>query len=91
MDAPQLSQLTDVFSNLVNALLAMGAFALFIMFLIGGFKFITSGGDPKMAEEAKKTLTYAIGGMVLLAVSFMILNIIGNITGAPVTEFNITR
>lgn len=87
----QLSQLEDVFGSVVTSLLALGGIVLFLMLLSGGFKYLTSGGDPKATEGAQKTLTYAIGGMVLLAGSYMILRIISDFTGADVTNFVITR
>lgn len=87
----QLSQLEDVFSNVVTSLLALGGIVLFLMLLSGGFKYLTSGGDPKATETAQKTLTYAIGGMILLAGSYLILRIISDFTGADVTNFKITR
>ena len=92
MAAPaELSQLEDVFGSVVTSLLALGGIVLFLMLLSGGFKYLTSGGDPKATEGAQKTLTYAIGGMVLLAGSYMILRIISDFTGADVTNFVITR
>lgn len=92
MGAPaQLSQLEDIFGNVVTSLLALGGIVLFLMLLSGGFKYLTSGGDPKATETAQKTLTYAIGGMVLLAGSYLILRIISDFTGADVTNFVITR
>ncbi len=92
MGAPaQLSQLEDIFGNVVTSLLALGGIVLFLMLLSGGFKYLTSGGDPKATEGAQKTLTYAIGGFVLLAGSYMILNIIKTFTGADVTNFVITK
>jgi len=87
----QLSQLNDVFKNLVSALLALGGIVLFLMLLSGGFKYLTSGGDPKATEGAKNTLTYAISGMVLLVGSYLILRIISDFTGADVTNFSITN
>ncbi len=90
-DPAQLSDLEFVFENVVTSLLALGGIVLFLMLLSGGFKYLTSGGDPKATETAQKTLTYAIGGMVLLAGSYMILRIISDFTGADVTNFVITR
>ncbi len=86
-----MSDLEFVFENVVTSLLALGGIVLFLMLLSGGFKYLTSGGDPKATETAQKTLTYAIGGMVLLAGSYMILRIISDFTGADVTNFVITR
>ena len=92
MDTPDVAKLSDlegVFGNVVEAVLALGGIVLFIMLLSGGFRYITAGGDPKGIEEAKKTLTYAIGGMVLLAMAFLILRFIQEFTGVDVTEFKI--
>lgn len=86
-----LSKLEDVFGNVVTSLLALGGIVLFLMLLSGGFKYLTSGGDPKATEGAQKTLTYAIGGLVLLAGSYMILRIISDFTGADVTNFVIYK
>lgn len=88
-DVPTLTGLEGVFENIVTVVIGVAGIALFIMFLIGGFKFITSGGDPKAAEEAKKTLTYAIGGIVLIAISFLVLQLIQQFTGASVTIFKV--
>lgn len=89
-DPKKLSDLEGVFGNVVNVALGFAGIALFVMLIIGGFKYITAGGDPKGIEGAKKTLTYAIGGMVLVVLSFLILKFIGVFTGAEnITNFKI--
>jgi glucose uptake protein GlcU len=90
-DVPQLSDLEGVFANVVKVALGFGGIALFIMLLIGGFKYLTAGEDPKAVEEARKTLTYAIGGLVLVAAAYLILVFIKQITGIDVTQFKITQ
>jgi hypothetical protein len=69
--------------------LGFAGIALFIMLVVGGFRYITSGGNPKAVESARNTLTYAILGMVLLASAYLILRFIGVFTGAPVEDFRI--
>ena len=86
----QLSELSDVFKNAVNAIFAIAGIVLFVLLVSGGFKFITSGGDPKAVDAAKKTLTYAIAGLVVILVSYLILVLIKTLTGANVTDFNLT-
>jgi len=81
-DIPTLQDLEILFGNVVGVILGLAGIVLFIMLLSGGFKYITAGGDPKGVEGAKKTLTYAIGGIVVIALSYLILNLIGVITGA---------
>lgn len=86
-----LRQLETLFSRVVSAAVSLSVIALFVMLLIGGFKFLTSGGDPKALEGAKKTLTYAIGGLVLITLSYLIMRLIQEVTGANITTFSIFK
>lgn len=86
-----LSGFEGIFANIVTYVLGLGGIILFIMLIMGGFKFITAGGDPKAIEGAKKTLTYAIAGIVLIALSFLILRFISTFTGVDVTQFQILQ
>jgi len=90
-DVVQLRYLECVFGNVVNAVLGLAGIVLFIMLLLGGFSYITSGGDPKKVESARNTLTYAIVGMIFIALAYLLLKFIETFTGAPVTEFKIFR
>ena len=90
MEPAKLSDLETVFESVVTSLLALGGIVLFLMLLSGGFKYLTSGGDDKAVAGAKATLTYAIGGLVMLAGSFIILKIIGTFTGTDLILTNFT-
>ena len=84
-----IADLGTLFERIVSYALGFAGIALFILLLVGGFKFITSGGDPKAIESAKGTLTSAITGLVIILVSYLILILITNITGVDVRSFNI--
>lgn len=88
-DVATLQGFEGLFENIITAVLGFAGIALFIMFLIGGFRLITSGDNPKAAEAANKTLTSAVGGMILIASAFLILRFIETITGAGVTTFRV--
>jgi hypothetical protein len=91
-DGPaRISDLQLVFGNVVKIALAAAGVVLFVLLIIGGLKYITSGGDPKAAESAQKTITYAIGGLLLILASFLILELIRTITGVDVTNFIVTQ
>jgi hypothetical protein len=90
-DVPSIQEFELVFTNIVSILLGVGGIVLFLLLLSGGLKYIMAGGDPKAIDGAKKTITYAIAGMVVLAMAFLILRLIEQITGAPVTRFTITQ
>jgi len=87
----KLQNLECLFSNVVGIILGIAGIVFFILLLSSGFKFITSGGDPKALEGAKKTLTYAIGGLILIIASYLILLLIKEITGVDVTIFRVVQ
>lgn len=89
-DCPaSLSNLEDVYSNVVKYAFGIAGIVLFILLIMAGFRFITSGGDPKAVEGAKRTMTSALFGFIIILVAYLILVIIKLITGVDVTKFNI--
>ncbi|MEK7521333.1 MAG: hypothetical protein AAB599_00825 [Patescibacteria group bacterium] len=77
--------------NLLGAVLGLAGIVLFIMLIVGGFKYMTSRGDPKAVEAAKSALSHAIAGLVILVLAYVILLIIEAATGIPVTKFKVTQ
>ena len=71
----------------LNIALRLAGLAVFVMLIIGGFKYLTSAGDPKALESARKTITYAILGLVLMLAGWFILLFIKEFTGIDVTKF----
>ncbi len=71
-----------IINNVVYAALALAGVAAVFLITISGIKFMLSGGDQLKIEQARKTLTYAIIGLVLVLGSFFIINVIATVTGA---------
>ncbi len=78
-----------IFYNTTVVILSFTAIVFFIVFIIGGIKYLTSGGNKDATESARKTLTYGIGGIVLVAVAYLIIALIADFTGAPIRTFQI--
>ena len=91
VEVPTLKCLEIVFSNILFVAVSLSVFALFAMLLVGGFKYLTSGGDQKATASAQQTMTYAIAGIALLAIAFLIFRIIEVFTGVNVTKFVIPQ
>ena len=54
-----------IFETIANTLLfLLGAVAV-LMLIIGGFRYVVSGGDSSAVESAKNTILYAIIGIVV--------------------------
>lgn len=67
---------------LVKPAFSIAGLALVIYFLIGAFKWVSSGGDKEAVSGARKMITHAIVGFVLLMLAFMIFQfILSNLFG----------
>lgn len=88
-DPAQISDIVSILENIISLLAPAAAIALFIMILVAGFQFLTSGGDPKAVAGARTTLTYAIIGVILVVVVWLILTLIEAVTGVPITIVNL--
>ncbi len=87
--AAQICNLEDIFKNVVLVVAALAGIAFLVMFIVGGFKYLTSAGNPKAVEAAKGTITMAFLGLLLIVSAYLILKLIGSFTGLDVTTFRI--
>jgi len=78
-----------LFRNVLRVATTFCGLAFGVMLIVGGFKFILSGGDPKGTQSAQKTITTAFAGLVLTLALWIILRFVEQFTGLKVTEFNI--
>jgi hypothetical protein len=71
---------TNSISNLVQSLinllsLVVGVVAV-IMIIVGGLRYITSGGNDSSVTGAKNTILYAVIGLVIVALSQIIVRFV---------------
>jgi len=84
-----VGSLEPLFKNSVTGITAFAGVILFIVIVAAGFTFLFSGGDAKQLEKAKGTFTAAIIGLVVIVCAYLIIQLIGLLTGANITEFNL--
>lgn len=88
--AATIGCLEPLFINVVGSIISLAVVALFIMIIVAGYKFIFAGGDAKQLEQAKTTLSGAILGIVVIVCAFLILRLIGAVTGVTdITKFEV--
>jgi hypothetical protein len=86
----QFSSLEFIYRRTINSILGFVGLTIFILIIMAGFTFITSGGDPGKVANAKKELTYALYGFGLIAISLLILQTIALVTGVDkITTFTL--
>lgn len=70
--------LKDLASQVVNIFSIVVGVVAVIMIIVGGFKYITSGGESSNVSGAKNTLIYAIVGLVIVAIAQFIVHYVLN-------------
>ena len=68
--------LRKVATTIVNILSVVVGIIAVIMIIVGGFKYITSGGDSGNVSGAKNTLIYAIVGLIIVALAQFIVHFV---------------
>lgn len=70
------TDLGGLLKNIVNILSIIVGVVAVIMIIIGGFRYITSGGESSNVSGAKNTLIYAIVGLVIVALAQFIVHFV---------------
>ena len=73
-----------VFKQITNTVLYIVGIIAVIMLIIGGIRYVISGGDSKKVTDAKNTVLYAIIGLVICFFSYAIVNFV--ITSLPSSQ-----
>ena len=75
---------TGAFRQITNTILYIVGIIAVIMLIIGGIRYVISGGDSKKVTDAKNTVLYAIIGLVIAVFAYAIVNFV--ITSLPHDE-----
>lgn len=68
--------------TIINWALGFLGLIAVIAVIIGGYYYLLSGGDEGQAQKGRKVITYAVIGIIIILLSFAIVNtIIGAATG----------
>lgn len=82
-----LDVLTVAIQNILTILLGAGVILALFFLIFGGIKWITSGGEKEGVESARKMITFSIIGLVIVFLSFFILNFVGGIFGVNLIKY----
>lgn len=87
--AAGLEEIEQVVANVISVIVGLGFVATLIMLIMAGFKYLTSAGEPKAISSAHQAVTWALLGVVFMAIAWLILQLIHAFTGINVTVFDI--
>ena len=64
--------------SIINIILGFAGLIAVLFVIIGGFQYIFSGANEELAESGKKTLKNAVIGVVIIVLSFVIVNVVSS-------------
>ena len=65
-----------IFRTITNVLLFLIGAISVIMLIVGGIRYVVSGGDSTAVTNAKNTILYAIVGIVVAILAFAVVNFV---------------
>ena len=77
------NSLSELIFNVIRIALGFAGAVAVVFVIIGGFQYITASGNEEQAEKGKKTLINAIIGVVVIIMSYVIINVITNLVSSP--------
>lgn len=78
-----------IISFFVTALLIIAGLVFFFMLVIGGLRWITSGGDKSATEGARNQITAALIGLVIVFSAWAIAQLLANVFGINIFSFTL--
>lgn len=85
-DVPTIQGFECLMANILSSAITLVGIVAFVMFLVGGFQYLTAGSNAKGTEQGKNSITFAIVGIVIALASILLVNIISGITGVSIIK-----
>jgi len=80
-----------IVSAAIKFVLVIAAMVAFFFLLMGGVKWITSGGDKEQTAKAQSTITAALIGLVIVFAAWAIIKLIETFFGIEITTLKIPQ
>lgn len=64
----------DLILSVIRILIGLLMAVTVLFIILGGYQFVTSAGNEEQAKRGRRTLTYAIIGLVVVILSYVIVN-----------------
>src|SRR6266480_4387403 len=72
----------SLFGRIVDGLLVWAGAVALLFIILGGFRYMISLGNPESVDKARQTVLYAILGLIIIFVSYLIVSyLLGNLIG----------
>lgn len=79
-------EISDLIARGINGAILLAALAVLLYLILGGFQWLTSGGDKGKTEGARNKITSALIGLLIVVASWAIYQLVLRIFGINVNE-----
>lgn len=81
--------ITQIISGAIRLLVIVAAVIFFFWLVLGGIKWIMSGGDKGKTEEARSQITAALVGLVIVFSAWAISKLIATLFGVDIFNLDV--
>lgn len=78
--------MAGLIASLINGAILLSALAVLLYLILGGFQWLTSGGDKGKTESARNKITSSLIGLLIVIASWAIFNLILQFFGINLEE-----
>lgn len=78
----QMSQVDSFIKSVITAVTGVAGLVATGFFVLGGFKYITSSGNPHNLEHAKRTIVFSALGLAIAIAAFVLSNIVTSLASS---------
>ena len=71
-----VSQVQNFIRSIIQIIAGLAGLIATGFFVVGGFTYITSSGNPEHLDRAKRTITWSVIGLAITVAAFVISNIV---------------
>lgn len=75
------TNLGEILANVIEALLLFAGAVAVLFLIIGGFRYVVSTGNEQQVDAAKKTILYAVLGLIVIFIAFVLTRLIQDYLG----------
>jgi len=76
VSAQKTNPVIDIINSAANIIAVITGVIGILMIILGGFTMVTSGGNTEAVTNSRRRITYALVGMVIVALSWTIIRFI---------------
>lgn len=78
--------LYTLIGNIIKVVMGLLGLYLFYILIIGGYEYMTSGGETEKVKKAKKSIAYAIIGIMIIVLSYAITSFVINKINSSIAQ-----